>query len=117
MSEPSEIIEPEEIVQVSPLERKILDLQKKLPGISVFQVPSQTSTLDSLLVKETGEQAKDFTSRVKLTTKISELDIDGQNIGILPAVILGYLIMKKAKYCLKYDDPTEELIKFFLDLL
>lgn len=96
---------------------EIETLIQKIPGINISNNPIDYDRLDifDLLEKEAQESIKDFLTRKEITLKIN--GIDDPKIKNNTCVVLGFMIAKKLRFGIKYDDNTELLIKNILDML
>jgi hypothetical protein len=101
-------------------EAKITDeinqIIEKMPGINISHNNNNSDydsiDINDLLVKETSESPTDFKIRTDLTIKISK--ITNPKINNNTAVTLGFMISKKLRYHITYDDEIENVIKAIL---
>jgi hypothetical protein len=80
---------------------------KRLNGVYVSNpIGNVEDNINYIMEKNIGEDDGEYQIRWKLTRKIKDL-----NISNLTAIKLGYMIMKKLRYGVKYDDDVEIILE------
>ena len=80
---------------------------KRLNGVYVSNpIGNAEDNINYIMEKNIGEDDGEYQIRWKLTRKIKDL-----NISNLTAIKLGYMIMKKLRYGVKYDDDVEIILE------
>jgi hypothetical protein len=110
------ILLPKKVVKKYDEEEIELILQK-MPGINILNNPIdyENKNMYDLLEKESQESIKDFSIRKEITLKIS--NIKDPKIKNSTCIVLGFLVMKKLRFGIKYDNDIEILVKDILAML
>jgi len=95
------------------------DVIKKMPGISISGITQTTGVtegdIDDIIKREETETENDFEIRRRLTKKI--VNIKEYKINKATAVVLGSMMINKAKIGIKYDQDIEEVLEGVKKLL
>jgi len=98
---------------------EINTLIKEMPGIYLLEDKrkqiSVTANINDLLEKEADELDLDFSTRSQLTLLIASLS--EPKINNITAVTIGFMIMKKVKSGITYDDNIENIISYIISIL
>lgn len=96
-------------------------LTQALPGVVIAGITRPglpvRPNLDDLLAREESESATEFEARRRLTYRLMDIDFTGVRLNNVTAVIIGFLIMRKATIGLTYDANVEVVIRRIMEIL
>lgn len=72
-------------------------------------------TIEDVLCRETSETLEEFEARRILTLKLAS--IPDYTINPITAVVIGSMMMKKARLGLEYDSNIEKSLAYLMELL
>lgn len=94
--------------------KNVNELIARMEGIHIKPTRGKAQpNIHALLYREATETPIDFAFRKALTLQLSEIE----NLNVTTAVVLGHMLMKKAKTNIKYNSEIEGAISYILSFL
>lgn len=93
----------------------VLTILEKMPGIYMQSPILSQEPIDMMIEREQDETPEDFEFRKILTLRLASMqDYQLSNVTCL---VLGHIMMKKAKLGIIYEQQVETAVAYVMDLL